>query len=139
MKGQKTLFSSEKHDWETPPELFERYNQIHKFTIDLAASHHNTKLPRFYTEQDNSLLQDWNGEVGWCNPPYNNIKQFVKKAQESKGTFVFLLPARTDTTWFHDYVLGKASIEFLSGRIKFVGSSNSAPFPSMVVIYEQRT
>jgi site-specific DNA-methyltransferase (adenine-specific) len=83
------------------------------------------------------LKQDWNGVV-WCNPPYGrNISQWIKKAAESQCTVVMLLPARTDTKWFHDYVYNNAEIRFIRGRLKFGGSINNAPFPSMVAIFRR--
>ena len=82
---------------------------------------------------------------GWrvfCNPPYGRvIGEWVKKAyQESKQPntlVVMLLPARTDTRWFHDYIYGKAEIRFVKGRLKFGGCDNPAPFPSMIVIFKK--
>ena len=77
-------------------------------------------------------------DVYWCNPPYGRqIGKWVKKAAECGATVVMLLPARTDTAWFHNYILGKAEIRFLRGRLKFGDSKNSAPFPSMIVIYRE--
>ena len=78
-------------------------------------------------------------ETVWCNPPYGReIGKWVEKAyNESLAgvTVVMLLPARTDTKWFHDYIYGKAEIRFVRGRLKFGDSKNSAPFPSMVIIF----
>jgi site-specific DNA-methyltransferase (adenine-specific) len=88
------------------------------------------------------LRQDWGGHVVFCNPPYGReLPKWVEKAyNESKKpgtTEVMLIPARTDTRYFHDYIYHKAEIRFIKGRLKFGGSKNSAPFPSMVVIYSQ--
>lgn len=75
----------------------------------------------------------------WCNPPYGRqIGAWVKNAAEVDSTVVMLLPARTDTAWFHDYIYGKAEIRFIRGRLKVGGSKNSAPFPSMVVVFDRR-
>ena len=76
----------------------------------------------------------------FCNPPYGRgIGDWVKKSyEESKQpetVVVMLLPARTDTRWFHDYIYGKAEIRFVKGRLRFGGCKNAAPFPSMVVIF----
>lgn len=132
------LFQSDKMDWETPKPLFDRYNQEFHFKLDAAANEKNHKVPVFYTKTENGLLMNWISPT-WCNPPYGNgIIEWVKKAyEESKNgiTSVLLLPARTDTKWFHEYVYGKAEIRFLRGRIKFVGAKSTAPFPSMIVIY----
>ena len=85
------------------------------------------------------LKQEWTG-VCWCNPPYGRqIGKWVEKAVKSLATVVMLLPARTDTKWFHDWVLPYGKIEFLRGRLKFGGCNNSAPFPSMIVIFEVQT
>ena len=80
------------------------------------------------------------GGVVWCNPPYGReiglwVKKAYESAHESGGIVVMLIPARTDTKWFHDYVLHRAEIRFIAGRLKFGGAKNSAPFPSMVVIF----
>ena len=105
----------------------------------------NAKCRKFYSPQEDGLSMNWRG-VCWLNPPYGRgISVWVKKAWESSmldwqepgATVVCLLPARTDTRWFHDYILGKAEIRFIKGRLKFGGHKNSAPFPSMVVIYKK--
>ncbi len=137
----KSLFSSDRDDWETPSYLFDELNSEFHFTLDPCCSFNNRKCEKYYTKNDNGLVQDWNGEVVFCNPPYGrNIKDWVKKAFEERfnSVIVMLLPARTDTSWFHDYILGVAEIRFLRGRIKFLinGVARSdAPFPCMVVIY----
>lgn len=134
----KILFSSNKDDWETPHELFNKLDQEFHFTIDVCANYDNKKCNRYYSKKDNGLLQDWTNETVWCNPPYGRkISEWVKKAKESNATVVMLLPARTDTKWFHKYIYGRAEIRFIKGRLKFVGSKNSAPFPSMIVIFKK--
>ena len=81
------------------------------------------------------LKQEWVG-VCWCNPPYGRgIGKWMKKAAEASAIVVCLVPARTDTKWFHEWVLNRAEIRFIRGRLHFNGSKNSAPFPSMLVIY----
>lgn len=137
----KTLFSTGKDDWETPQDLFDDLDAEFHFTLDVCADQHNAKHPHFYTEQENGLAQDWRGETVWCNPPYSSGKQnyWVRKCyeegQKPDTTVVLLIPARTDTARFHDYIWGKAELRFIRGRLKFVGAENSAPFPSMIVIY----
>jgi phage N-6-adenine-methyltransferase len=133
----KVHFSSKRQDWATPWDLFRELNTKHgKFILDVCASAENTKVENFYSE--NGLGLDWHGKC-WMNPPYGReIGKWVKKAYEEsqKGCkVVALLPARTDTKWFHDYCL-KGKVEFLRGRIKFVGALHPAPFPSMVVVWE---
>lgn len=132
----KVLFSSKKEDWETPQDLFNKLDKEFKFTVDVASSEENHKCNRYYTEKDNGLLQNWDNETVWCNPPYGRkIGDWVKKASESKAIVVMLLPARTDTKWFHEYIYNKTEIRFIKGRLKFGNSVNSAPFPSMIVIF----
>lgn len=98
----------------------------------------NAKCSKYYSPEQDGLSQKWDG-VCWCNPPYGRkVKDWVLKAEQSAkdgAIVVMLLPARTDTKWFHDYILGKAEIRFLKGRLKFGGANNSAPFPSMIVIF----
>lgn len=137
-----TMFSSKTDLWETPQDFFEKLNEEFHFTIDTAAIPINAKCERFYSPEDDGLSQPWAGRV-WCNPPYGReIGKWVQKcAEEFAGgnceLAVMLLPARTDTRWFHGYILGKAEVRFLKGRLKFGGSQNSAPFPSMVVIWRK--
>lgn len=131
------LFSSKKEDWGTPQELFDYLNDEFHFTLDVCANSENAKCRRFYSKEDDGLRQEWNG-VCWCNPPYGrNVGKWVEKAYKSGCTTVMLLPARTDTQWFHKYIYNKAEIRFLCGRLKFGDSKNSAPFPSMIVIFRR--
>jgi len=135
----KGLFTSKTDEWETPQELFDKLNREFNFTLDPCATKENAKCDKFYTKKENGLIQDWSGERVFMNPPYGRvIGKWVKKASESKAEIVVcLLPARTDTKWFHDYIYHKAEIRFLKGRIKFGGGKNSAPFPSMIVIIKR--
>ena len=132
---------SKTDDWATPMELYDNYDMFHEFTLDAAASQTNRKCEQWFgldhpdPDRRNGLTGNWEGHV-WCNPPYGRgIKDWVKKASEHNDLVVMLLPARTDTGWFHDYCLYKAQIEFLRGRLKFGGHKNAAPFPSMVVVF----
>jgi phage N-6-adenine-methyltransferase len=130
-------FSSKTDMWATPQGFFDSLNARFKFTLDVCASPENAKCANYFTEQDDGLAQEWKG-VCWMNPPYGRtIGKWMKKAYESsqKGaTVVCLVPARTDTAWWHDYAV-KGQIEFIRGRLKFGGSANSAPFPSAVVVF----
>ena len=138
---EKALFSSGKDDWETPKELFKELDREFHFTLDPCCTPETAKCKKFYTEKEDGLSKDWERETVFCNPPYSPGKQNVwveKCYRESRkpGTkVVALLPARTDTKRFHEYIWGKAEIRFLKGRLKFEGSKNTAPFPSMVVIW----
>lgn len=140
MPINKGLFSSAKDDWETPQEFFDEWNKHFHFTIDACANDSNHKCKRYFSKEQNGLEHDWQGETVWCNPPYGrNIASWVRKcwleAQKKDTKVIALLPARTDTKWFHDYVYGKAVIYFVKGRLKFGKQKNSAPFPSMVCIW----
>lgn len=135
------LFSSASEEWETPQDLFNKLNNEFNFTVDVASSQLNYKCEKHYTQKEDGLVQNWDNEVVWCNPPYGRkIGEWVKKASESKAIIVMLLPARTDTKWFHDYIYNKQNIEirFIKGRLKFGNSKNSAPFPSMIVIFKNK-
>ena len=133
------LFSSKSVVWETPQDLFDKLNAEFHFDLDVCALPENAKCEKYYTPEDDSLLQPWNG-VCWCNPPYGRtIGKWIQKAYETfagGGTVVMLLPARTDTKWFHEYIYNKAEIRFIKGRLKFGNSKNAAPFPSMVVVFD---
>ena len=144
----KALLSSEKMDWRTPKRFFEELDREFHFALDAAATAENAKCSRYFTPEEDGLSRSWNvGGAVFCNPPYGReIGKWVKKAYEEfvRGgeTIVLLIPARTDTSYFHDYIYGKAEIRFLRGRLKFEDENgaamNPAPFPSMVVIYKRR-
>src|SRR3972149_6094294 len=134
------LFTSNRQDWATPWDLFLKLHSEFYFTLDVCATKENAKCGKYYTPSIYGLEQSWQGERCWINPPYGReIRAWTKKAFEEsahkKGFVVGLLPARTDTFWFHEYVYGCAQIRFLKGRVKFEGAVHSAPFPSMVVIW----
>lgn len=140
------LFSSEKQDWCTPRQFFDELDAEFHFVLDAAATHQNSKCKRYFTPKENGLIQSWDvGGAVYCNPPYGKeIGLWVKKAYEEsqKGiTIVMLIPARTDTKYFHEYIYHKADIRFIKGRLKFTDESGiskgTAPFPSMVVIYNK--
>ncbi len=131
------MFSSKTDAWATPQRFFDELDKEFHFTCDVCATAENTKCKKFYTPEQNGLNQEWTG-VCYMNPPYGReIGKWVKKAAESKATVVCLLPARTDTKWFHEYIYRKAEIRFIRGRLKFGDSNNSAPFPSMIVIFKR--
>lgn len=135
------MFSSKSDMWETPQCLFDKLNSKFHFDIDVCATKENAKCKKFYTKKQNGLLQEWKG-VCWCNPPYGReIIKWVRKASISAkngATVVMLIPARTDTKWFHDYIYKKdnVKIKFIRGRLKFGNAQNSAPFPSMLVLFK---
>ena len=135
-----SLFDSKKHDWQTPRNFFDPLNAEFEFTIDAAASPENALLPRYWTVDDDALLQSWVGERVWCNPPYGREQRaFIKKASECRAEVsVLLIPARPDTAVWHDFIFPIAEVRFIRGRIKFVGGKSAAPFPSALVIYRGR-
>lgn len=139
------MFSSKDMAWCTPKTLFDRLHKRYAFTLDAAASDSNTLCEKYFTEDDDGLSKSWAGETVFCNPPYGReIRHWVKKAHdESKEhniKVVLLIPARTDTSYWHDYIFDKAAIYFIRGRISFTNESgdtfNSAPFPSALVVYD---
>jgi len=132
-------FSSATPEWSTPQDFFDSLNEeFGPFDVDVCASEWNAKCPRYFTQETDGLSQNWIGKV-WMNPPYGRtIGQWMKKAYESSllgACVVCLVPARTDTAWWHDFAT-KGTIRFIRGRLKFGGHENSAPFPSAVVIFD---
>jgi site-specific DNA-methyltransferase (adenine-specific) len=139
--NQKALFSSQNPSWSTPQELFDEMDAEFGFTLDPCADDDNHKCGRYYTKEQDGLAQDWSGEVVFCNPPYGRqIGKWVEKAFREVyaggcRTAVLLLPARTETKWFHDFIYHRAEIRFIRGRIRFDGAVYNAPFPSMIVVF----
>lgn len=131
------MFSSKTCEWETPIEFFKELDARYHFTLDVCATRENAKCEAFFTREDDGLAQKWHG-VCWMNPPYGReIGKWVRKAYETAlqgATVVCLLPARTDTAWWHDYCM-HGDITFIRGRLKFGGCANPAPFPSAVVLF----
>jgi phage N-6-adenine-methyltransferase len=138
-KLNRGMFSSASDEWETPQEFFDALDAVFHFMLDVCATHVNAKCGRYYTKEDDGLLQAWSG-VCWMNPPYGwEISSWVKKAYESSlyaGTVVVcLLPARTDTAWWHDYVIPHAeNVDFIRGYLRFSGRG-PAPLPSALVVF----
>ena len=134
-------YSSKTNEWSTPQDFFDELDKEFNFTLDPCATSENAKCTKYFTVEDDGLKQDWSNDVVFMNPPYGReIKYWVQKAYEEslKGaTVVCLIPSRTDTKYWHDYIFGKADdIRFLRGRLKFGGSKNPAPFPSAIIIYK---
>jgi phage N-6-adenine-methyltransferase len=136
------LYSSATDDWGTPQALFDELNDEFSFTLDACASAHNFKVDVYFTKEDNALVQDWVGTV-WMNPPYGRtIGKWMAKAyaaSQTGATVVCLVPARTDTIWWHNYAI-KGEVRFIKGRLKFeqpgFAKNSSAPFPSAIVIFK---
>jgi site-specific DNA-methyltransferase (adenine-specific) len=135
-------FSNKTNEWTTPKDFFEKLNNEFNFTLDPCCTTETAKCSKFYTQKENGLKQCWGGNKVFMNPPYGReIKYWIKKAFEESlkpnTLVVCLIPARTDTTYWHEYIFNKAKdIRFLKGRLKFGNSNNSAPFPSAVVVFE---
>ena len=136
------MFSSEKDDWETPQDFFDELDREFHFDLDPAADSSNHKCDNYFTKETDGLSREWGGRRVFLNPPYGTvIKKWVRKAYEesrkANTTVVMLIPARTDTAYFHDYIYGKAEIRFIRGRLKFSNAKNAAPFPSMICIFRK--
>lgn len=132
------LISSTTDEWATPQALFDTLNATFHFTLDPCATPENAKCAKFYTKEQDGLKQDWGGEVIWCNPPYGReIGKWIQKCAEHRGVAVMLIPARTDTRWWHSYIDKNpdAHVYFIKGRLKFGDGKNPAPFPSAIVVY----
>lgn len=125
--------------WETPQEVFAPLNAEFGFTVDVAASPATAKCDRFYTEEQNGLLQDWTGERVWMNPPYGReIYAWTRKARDAGALVVGLLPASTDLAWWHEDVIGHATVRYLRGRVRFLTGGPyraSGFFPSVIVVW----
>ena len=138
MPISESLYSSKTDMWETPQDLFDDLDREFNFDLDVCATQENAKCKRYYTPEQDGLSQPWDGTC-WCNPPYGrDIGQWVRRALFASfggSTVVMLLPARTDTKWFHDYIYKRAEIRFVKGRLKFGNSKDNAPFPSMIVVF----
>lgn len=138
--NSEVMFSSKNMNWTTPQAFFERLDAEFGFTLDVAATKENAKCFKYYTLFENGLIQSWQGEIVFCNPPYGrSIGQWICKAyQESRFNpfpIVLLIPARSDTAYWHDYIMKADEIWFIRGRLKFGNAKNSAPFPSVVVVF----
>lgn len=138
-KPRSIHFSSKTSEWSTPEDLFRRLDKEFHFTVDVAASKGNAKCKKFYTEENDGLAQSWENERVFCNPPYGyGINAWIEKLASGEAEVaVGLVPARTDTRWFHDHILGKAEVRFIKGRLMFGGQEHPAPFPSMVAIWRK--
>lgn len=148
----KQLLSTGKDDWGTPQGFFDNLYKEFNFILDVCAEENNYKIQRYFTKEEDGLSKEWEGEIVFCNPPYSKRtkskpgqEDWIKKCYEQHMkygiTVVMLIAARTDTIAFHDYILGKAEVRFLKGRLKFEinrkPSKEYATFPSMVVVYEK--
>jgi site-specific DNA-methyltransferase (adenine-specific) len=133
------LFTSRTEEWETPYHVFSAINAEYQFQVDVCATSENTKCKVYFDKTDDGLQKEWSPYRCWMNPPYGkNISKWMKKAFEEsqRGSLVVcLVPSRTDTKWWHDWVMRASEIRFISGRISFGNQKQSAPFPSCIIIY----
>ena len=142
MANIQACLSSKTDNWATPQDFFDNLNEEFHFTLDPCANEKNHKCDLFYTKEQDGLTKDWGGHVVFCNPPYGKeiadwVRYSYEQSQKPNTTVVMLIPARTDTRYFHDYIYGKAEIRFIKGRLKFGDATTAAPFPSMVVVYRK--
>lgn len=142
MANIQACLSSKTDNWATPQDFFDNLNEEFHFTLDPCANEENHKCDLFFTKEQDGLTKDWGGHVVFCNPPYGKkiaewVRYSYEQSQKPNTTVVMLIPARTDTRYFHNYIYGKAEIRFIKGRLKFGDATTAAPFPSMVVIYHK--
>jgi|2_EtaG_2_1085320.scaffolds.fasta_scaffold14398_3 site-specific DNA-methyltransferase (adenine-specific) len=133
-------FKSKSTEWDTPQDFYDRLDRDWNFTLDPCATHSSAKCKKYFTIKDDGLAQDWAGHHVFVNPPYGRgIGEWIEKAHEESKKHntivVMLIPSRTDTKWWHNYVMKAKEIHFLKGRLKFGSSTNAAPFPSAIVVF----
>ncbi len=138
-------FDSAKQDWNTPKDLFNKLNNEFNFEWDLAASHNNALCKKYYTKEDDGLKQTWSG-ICWLNPPYGDksskMVDWIKKAYNDSNnndnlTVVMLIPARTNTKWFHNYCMKSSEIKFICGRPKFGDAKFGLPQPLLLTVFKK--
>ena len=136
--GRPYIMPAATDDWSTPQATFDALNREFSFTLDPCASATNYKCPRYFTKADNGLVQDWGTSSVFCNPPYGRgIADWMAKADEASrlgATVVMLVPARTDTRWFHKFAITR-EVRFLQGRLKFGNATHAAPFGCILVVF----
>ena len=137
---KEVMFSSATGLWATPQDLFDSLDAEFHFDLDPCADDENHKCEKYFTEAEDGLAQDWSGHRVFCNPPYGrDLKRWVEKAYregcKDNTLVVLLIPARTDTTFFHDFIMHRSEIRFISGRLRFNGHKENAPFPSMIAVF----
>jgi site-specific DNA-methyltransferase (adenine-specific) len=133
-------FSSTSGDWDTPQAFYDKLDRQFSFTLDPCATEASAKCTKYYTKEDDGLVQDWGEQTVFVNPPYGRgigvwLKKGYEESKKHNTTVVMLVPARTDTKWWHDYVMRAKEVHLVRGRLKFGTSDNAAPFPSAVVVF----
>lgn len=137
--------SSNRHDWGTPKELFNELDKEFNFTLDVCAVSWNAKCQNYFSPEDDGLSSSWRGHTCFMNPPFGRaIRDWIEKAYTEHIkygiTVVAVIPARTDTTYWHDFIEGKAEVRFIKGRLKYEtpnGPKDPAPFPSCIVVWRE--
>ena len=142
------MMSSDRQDWATPPDFIRKVEKKigRKFDLDVCAYDHTAKAPKWFTEKDDALTKEWSAPLCWMNPPYGRalpiwLKYAYDQSQKHNNTIICLVPARTDTAWFHD-IATKGTIVLLRGRINFEqeGEKAGSPaFPSMIVVFNDKS
>ena len=134
-------------EWETPPEVFEPLDTEFNFTLDVCATEGNAKCEHYFTKEQDGLSQFWSG-MCWMNPPFGrSVKSWIGKAKEEaeagRATTVCLIPAKTNTNWWHEMIIDKAEVRFIRGRIKFIKDGKQAtqalPWPMAIVVFRALT
>ena len=133
-------FSSETGEWDTPQTFFDKLNKQFQFTLDPCASPTSAKCDKYFTIEEDGLAQDWGGHTVFVNPPYGRgigawLEKGYHESKKHNTIVVMLIPSRTDTKWWHDYVMKAKEVHLVRGRLKFGSSDNAAPFPSAVAIF----
>lgn len=131
----KVYHSRKSDEWSTPLWLYDRFLNLFLFDLDVAATEDNALCFDYYTRDRDGLREDWTGKVCWMNPPYSQVSKWIEKAAFEAACTVALVPSRTDTKWFQNHILGTAHY-FVPGRLKFGESKNAAPFPSLLVLFD---
>ena len=135
----KGIFSRESDEWSTPDAFFQDLDREFHFTLDPCASDENHKCEWYYTKEQDGLSKDWSGHCVFCNPPYSEIARWTEKCYregtKDNTTVVLVIPSRTDTQYFHNFIYHRSEIRFVEGRLRFSGMKVNAPFPSMIVIF----
>ena len=134
------MYSSKSNEWATPQDFFDKLNAEFHFNLDPCATDENHKCDFYFTKETDGLKQDWGGYCVFCNPPYGReisawVEKCYREGTKENTVVVMLIPARTDTRYFHDFIYHRSEIRLISGRLKFGNSNQGAPFPSMVVIF----
>lgn len=137
--NKRAIFSSNSDEWATPQDTFDELDREFHFTLDPCSTDENHKCDFYYTKDSDGLTKNWEGHRVFCNPPYSKIAKWTEKCYregcKDNTVVVLLIPSRTDTKYFHNFIYNRAEIRFIKGRLRFGDSENSAPFPSMVVIF----